>query len=80
MRVWPLCSRCRNWNESRCSGPAPAARGRGSGELKNLKVIKLDYTSVDDKGLESLKALPQLQELSLDATGVTDKGARRCNP
>ena len=37
--------------------------------------MKLDYTSVGDKGLESLKTLPKLRELSLDSTGVTDKGA-----
>ena len=30
---------------------------------------------MDDKGLESLKALPKLRELSLDSTGVTDAGA-----
>jgi hypothetical protein len=42
--------------------------------LKNLAVVKLDYTAVDDKGLESLRGLPRLRELSLDSTGVTDKG------
>ena len=30
---------------------------------------------MDDAGLESLAALPQLRGLSLDATNVTDKGA-----
>ena len=44
--------------------------------MKNLAVVKLDYTSVDDKGLESLRSLPRLRELSLDSTGVTDKGAQ----
>jgi hypothetical protein len=44
--------------------------------LKNLKIIKLDYTAVDDKGVESLKGLPQLSQLSLDSTGVTDQGVQ----
>jgi len=38
-------------------------------------VLKLDYTSLDDKGVEFLKTLPHLRELSLDATNLTDKGA-----
>jgi len=40
-----------------------------------LKIIKLDYTAVGDKVLESLKTLPNVRELSMDSTGVTDKGA-----
>ena len=43
--------------------------------LKNLSVVKADYTSVDDKGMEALRGLPKLRELSLDSTGVTDSGA-----
>jgi hypothetical protein len=43
--------------------------------LKNLSVVKLDYTSVDDKGLESLQSLPRVRELSLDSTNITDTGA-----
>jgi hypothetical protein len=46
------------------------------GLLKNLKMLKLDYTSVDDKGVESLKKLSQLEELSMDTTGITDEGAK----
>jgi hypothetical protein len=38
--------------------------------------VKLDYTSVDDKGLEFLKTLPNVRELSLDTTNVTDIGAQ----
>ena len=44
-------------------------------DMKKLAVVKLDYTSVDDKGLGPLLGLPHLRELSLDSTGVTDKAA-----
>jgi len=33
----------------------------GLRELKNLAVVKLDYTSVDDSGLESLRSLSRLR-------------------
>jgi hypothetical protein len=42
--------------------------------LKNLAVLGLDYTSVDDKGLDLLKTLPKLQELRLDSANITDAG------
>jgi hypothetical protein len=38
--------------------------------------VKLDYTAVDDKGVEFLKTLPELRELTLDTTNITDKGAQ----
>ena len=44
-------------------------------DLKNLMIAKLDYTSLDDKGITSLKSLPKLRELSLDSTSITDQGA-----
>jgi hypothetical protein len=34
--------------------------------------VKLDYVPVSDKGLVLLKQLPQLKELSLDNTNITD--------
>ena len=41
-------------------------------QIKSLQVIKLDYTGVDDAGVEALHSLP-LRELSFDNDGVTDK-------
>jgi hypothetical protein len=38
--------------------------------------VKLDYTAVDDKGLEPLRTLPQMRELSMDSTGITDNSAQ----
>ena len=51
-----------------------------SGRLfrKNLRALNLNYTNVDDHGLESLKPLAQLQELRLDGTGVTNADLKRC--
>ena len=40
----------------------------------SLRSINLDYTSVDDHGLQLLKNLTPLEELRLDATSVTDAG------
>ena len=37
-----------------------------------MRVVKLDYTAVDDKGIQSLKTLPGVVELSIDNTNVTD--------
>ena len=42
--------------------------------LKNLSIVKLDYTAVDDKGLAALQSLPRMRELSLDSTDITDAG------
>jgi hypothetical protein len=36
--------------------------------------LNFDYTTVSDKGMELLKQLPNLKELSLDHTMVTDHG------
>jgi hypothetical protein len=41
--------------------------------------LNLDYTSVTDKGLDALKSLPGLRELSLDSAGVTDAGVETLN-
>jgi hypothetical protein len=35
----------------------------------------LDFTSITDKGVESLKGLPKLQELTFDSLDITDQGA-----
>jgi hypothetical protein len=40
-----------------------------------LKALVLDYLPVTDKSLESLKKLTGLRQLSLDNTGITDRGA-----
>ena len=40
--------------------------------LKNLSIVKLDYTAVDDAGLEFLQALPRVRQLSLDSTNISD--------
>ena len=58
----------------RCAG-RPHAEIEALAALKNLTVVKLDYTAVDDKAMEALKTLPKLRELSLDSTNVTDTGA-----
>lgn len=42
--------------------------------LKNLKVVNLDYSAVDDKGLVALQNLPSIRELSLDNANITDAG------
>jgi hypothetical protein len=44
--------------------------------LKNLRVAKLDYMTLDDQAVVFLKDLPRLRELSLDATSITDQGAQ----
>jgi len=36
--------------------------------------VNLDYTTIDDHALQLLKDLAPLEELRLDATGVTDAG------
>ena len=47
------------------------------GALKNLAVVRLDYTTVDDKGLDApCEASRGSRELSMDFTGVTDNGAK----
>jgi hypothetical protein len=38
-------------------------------------VVKLDYTGIDDQGLQALRGLPAVRELSIDSTNVTDNGA-----
>jgi Ran GTPase-activating protein (RanGAP) involved in mRNA processing and transport len=40
--------------------------------MKSLRIVKMDYTAMDDKGLALLQALPGLAELSIDNTNVTD--------
>ncbi len=57
-----VCSRSnpfKSWSASKkYSEPAPVTpEWRVLRELKNLAVVKLDYTSVDDNGLESLRVL-----------------------
>ena len=44
--------------------------------LKGLRSVKLDYTAIDDKGLEFLQGLPAVSDLSLDTTNVTDNGVQ----
>ena len=42
--------------------------------LVNLKVLRLDDTSINDDGLTHLTVLTNLQELDIKGTDVTDKG------
>lgn len=51
-------------------------KGRGIAELKRCKIFKLDLhnTKSDDETLIEVSQLPQLQELSVRATGVSKEG------
>ena len=43
------------------------------GQLKNLRVLVLDYTQTDVKGFAQLAGLTLLEELSLDSANVSDE-------
>ena len=50
---------------------------RLQGKLAGLQFLSLRKTAITDKGLEHLKGLPQLTELDLSDTGITDAGVKR---
>ena len=45
--------------------------------LKNLETLNLRQTNLDDAGLEHLKSLVQLKELTLSVTLVSDQAVAR---
>jgi hypothetical protein len=45
--------------------------------LKNLETLNLRQTDLDDAGLEHLKSLVQLKELTLSVTLVSDQAVAR---
>jgi hypothetical protein len=45
-------------------------------ELKNLTILRLDYTSINGKGIEALRDLEHLKEINLVMTSVTEATLR----
>jgi Leucine-rich repeat (LRR) protein len=44
------------------------------GQLTFAKKLRLDYTRLTDRGMESISSLQRLENLSLDSTKITDAG------
>jgi hypothetical protein len=58
-------------------GPSWLRRFLGDDFFADVAVVSLDHTKVTDGGLESIGALPHLQQLYLYDTRITDAGVER---